>query len=134
MFLCVLNISEVLLSCSMRDRLLLLVLLVRTTALALPFYQIFLFQASLVVAVDRSKFKSCSQSGFCKRCRAVQPGVSTYQVRYKEAHKWHGGGIQTNISRWMKRPSTSQPRSWRLSSQTLQQVTFNCTVWNVFIF
>ena len=29
MFLCVLNISEVLLSCSMRDRLLLLVLLVR---------------------------------------------------------------------------------------------------------
>ena len=35
---------------------------------------------SLVVAVDRSKFKSCSQSGFCKRCRAVEAGVSTYQV------------------------------------------------------
>ena len=123
MFLCVLNISEVLLSCSMRDRLLLLVLLVRTTALA---FKTFLFQASLVVAVDRSKFKSCSQSGFCKRCRAVQPGVSTYQVRYKEAYTWYGGLIQTNIFRWMKRPSTSQPRSWRLSSQTLQQVTFNC--------
>ena len=45
-------------------------------------YQI-LHQASLVVAVDRSKFKSCSQSGFCKRCRAVQPGVSTYQVKQK---------------------------------------------------
>ena len=81
-----LNISEVLLSRSMRDRLLLLVLLVTTiVASALPkisfvFYQI-LHQASLVVAVDRSKFKSCSQSGFCKRCRAVQPGVSTYQVK-----------------------------------------------------
>ena len=48
----------------MRDRLLLVVLL-----------------TSLVVAVDRSKFKSCSQSGFCKRCRAVEAGVSTYQVR-----------------------------------------------------
>ena len=47
----------------MRDRLLLVVLL-----------------TSLVVAVDRSKFKSCSQSGFCKRCRAVEAGVSTYQV------------------------------------------------------
>ena len=55
--------SEVLLTCSMRDRLLLVVLL-----------------TSLVVAVDRSKFKSCSQSGFCKRCRAVEAGVSTYQV------------------------------------------------------
>jgi len=53
----------------MRDRLLLLVLL-----------------ASLVVAVDRSKFKSCSQSGFCKRCRAVQPGVSTYQVDQTSQH------------------------------------------------
>ena len=52
-----------LLTCSMRDRLLLVVLL-----------------TSLVVAVDRSKFKSCSQSGFCKRCRAVEAGVSTYQV------------------------------------------------------
>ena len=47
----------------MRDRLLLVVLL-----------------TSLVVAVDRSKFKSCFQSGFCKRCRAVEAGVSTYQV------------------------------------------------------
>ena len=92
MFLCVLNISEVLLSCSMRDRLLLLVLLVRTTALA---FKIFLFQASLVVAVDRSKFKSCSQSGFCKRCRAVQPGVSTYQVKQKG--EYYNGCIQTSF-------------------------------------
>ena len=55
--------SEVLLTCSMRDRLLLVVLL-----------------TSLVVAVDRSKFKSCSQSGFCKRCRAVEAGGASYQV------------------------------------------------------
>ena len=33
-----------------------------------------------VSSVDRSKFKSCDQSGFCKRCRAVQPGESGYQV------------------------------------------------------
>ena len=33
-----------------------------------------------VDSVDRSKFKSCSQSGFCKRCRAVQPGASSYEV------------------------------------------------------
>ena len=33
-----------------------------------------------VDSVDRSKFKSCSQSGFCKRCRAVQPGASSFQV------------------------------------------------------
>lgn len=31
-------------------------------------------------AVDRSKFKSCSQSGFCKRTRATQPGESSYKV------------------------------------------------------
>jgi len=42
--------------------------------------------ASLVVAVDRSKFKSCSQSGFCKRCRAVQPGTSTYEVDRSSQH------------------------------------------------
>ena len=95
-----LNISEVLLSRSMRDRLLLLVLLVTTIVVsALPKISFVLYpilhQASLVVAVDRSKFKSCSQSGFCKRCRAVQPGVSTYQVKQKG--EYYNGCIQTSF-------------------------------------
>lgn len=39
-----------------------------------------------VDSVDRSKFKSCSQSGFCKRCRAVQPGASSYEVELDTLH------------------------------------------------
>jgi len=40
----------------------------------------------LVSSVDRSKFKSCDQSGFCKRCRAVQPGESSYEVDVDTIH------------------------------------------------
>ena len=39
-----------------------------------------------VQSVDRSKFKSCDQSGFCKRCRAVQPGASLYEVEPNTLH------------------------------------------------
>ena len=42
-----------------------------------------------VQSVDRSKFKSCSQSGFCKRCRAVQPGLSQYEVDEATLHTTH---------------------------------------------
>ena len=41
---------------------------------------VFLVTLVTVHSVDRSKFKSCSQSGFCKRCRALQPGTSSYEV------------------------------------------------------
>ncbi|MBN3316980.1 GANAB glucosidase, partial [Atractosteus spatula] len=34
----------------------------------------------LVQAVDRSNFKTCEQSSFCKRQRAVQPGQSPYRA------------------------------------------------------
>jgi len=39
-----------------------------------------------VSSVDRSKFKSCDQAGFCKRCRAVQPGESAYEVEVDTVH------------------------------------------------
>jgi len=44
------------------------------------------FMATLVVAVDRSKFRTCSQTGFCKRSRAMQPGISPYQVDPSTQH------------------------------------------------
>jgi hypothetical protein len=31
-------------------------------------------------SVDRSKFKTCHQSGFCRRARAVEPGNTPYFV------------------------------------------------------
>lgn len=31
-------------------------------------------------SVDRSKFKTCHQSGFCRRARAVEPGHTAYYV------------------------------------------------------
>lgn len=31
-------------------------------------------------AVDHSVFKTCTQSSFCRRCRALQPGTSTFNV------------------------------------------------------
>ena len=43
------------------------------------------------LGVDRSKFKSCSQSGFCKRCRAVQPGASSFAVDPATLHTTHTG-------------------------------------------
>lgn len=55
------------------------------------------FLATLVVAVDRSKFRTCSQTGFCKRCRAVQPGVSTYQVEPSTKHI-SGTGLQVLLT------------------------------------
>ena len=45
-----------------------------------------LLSLSLVLAVDRNKFKRCDQSGFCKRCRAVQPGSSQYEVEPDTLH------------------------------------------------
>lgn len=33
-----------------------------------------------VDAVDRTNFKSCQQSSFCRRCRGVQPGKSSYEL------------------------------------------------------
>lgn len=33
-----------------------------------------------VTAVDHDVFKTCSQSSFCRRCRALKPGVSTFNV------------------------------------------------------
>jgi len=30
--------------------------------------------------VDRSKFKTCQQSGFCRRARAVEPGQTPFYV------------------------------------------------------
>jgi len=36
--------------------------------------------------VDRSKFKSCDQSGFCKRIRPTEPGHSTYKVLEETIH------------------------------------------------
>ena len=47
---------------------------------------ILLVTLATVHSVDRSKFKSCSQSGFCKRCRAVQPGTSSYEVEAATLH------------------------------------------------
>ena len=43
------------------------------------------------LGVDRGKFKSCSQSGFCKRCRAVQPGTSSFAVEPATLHTTHTG-------------------------------------------
>ncbi|KAG7201657.1 hypothetical protein KM043_004387 [Ampulex compressa] len=34
----------------------------------------------VVDAVDRDKFKTCDQSSFCRRCRAVEPGKTAYQI------------------------------------------------------
>ena len=33
-----------------------------------------------VTAVDRNNFKTCDQSSFCKRNRAIEPGNSQYSV------------------------------------------------------
>jgi len=41
---------------------------------------VLLFLLSCVLCVDRSKFRRCDQTGFCKRCRAVQPGESSFEV------------------------------------------------------
>ena len=38
---------------------------------------IFLF-AALVAGVDRNKFKTCSQSGFCQRCRGLKGGETPF--------------------------------------------------------
>jgi len=46
-------------------------------------YQIialFLIALSFVNCVDHSKFKTCDQSGFCKRNRELQPGQSKWQI------------------------------------------------------
>ena len=45
-----------------------------------------LISLCVVQSVDRSKFKSCSQSGFCKRGRLVQPGPSSYEVEDNTLH------------------------------------------------
>ena len=49
-------------------------------------YLLLLLSLSLVHSVDRNKFKRCDQSGFCKRCRAVQPGSSQYEVEPNTLH------------------------------------------------
>ena len=47
---------------------------------------VLLLTLASVHSVDRSKFKSCDQSGFCKRGRAVQPGPSSYEVEAATLH------------------------------------------------
>lgn len=39
-----------------------------------------LFCVSSVLAVDQSKFKTCEQSGFCRRNRDLSPGQSKWEV------------------------------------------------------
>jgi hypothetical protein len=41
---------------------------------------------SAVSSVDRSKFKTCSQSGFCKRCRGLEPGKTPFVVQPESLH------------------------------------------------
>ena len=52
---------------------------------------VLLLTLASVHSVDRSKFKSCDQSGFCKRGRAVQPGPSSYEVEAATLHTSAGG-------------------------------------------
>ena len=33
-----------------------------------------------VNAVDRNKFRTCQQSSFCRRCRAMEPGQTVYSL------------------------------------------------------
>lgn len=49
-------------------------------------YLLLLATIYTVSSVDRSKFKTCDQSGFCKRCRAVEPGESVYEVEVDTIH------------------------------------------------
>lgn len=45
---------------------------------------ILLFLASTTCSVDKSNFKTCDQSGFCKRNRNIQPGHSPYYLDMNE--------------------------------------------------
>ncbi|KYO41843.1 hypothetical protein Y1Q_0020664 [Alligator mississippiensis] len=42
-----------------------------------------------VLAVDRSNFKTCEQSGFCRRQRAVKPGASPYRALLESLQVTH---------------------------------------------
>lgn len=41
-------------------------------------YLMILYTVQFVLAVDRNNFKTCQQSSFCRRCRAMQPGSSPF--------------------------------------------------------
>jgi len=41
---------------------------------------LFLLAAILVAGVDRTNFKTCEQSSFCRRCRNMEKGKSTFEV------------------------------------------------------
>lgn len=46
----------------------------------LSFLVVFIFATSGVLGVDRNNFKSCDQSGFCKRLRPFKPEKSQYTL------------------------------------------------------
>lgn len=41
---------------------------------------VFCILVANVLSVDRNNFRTCDQTSFCRRCRAVQPGASPYQL------------------------------------------------------
>lgn len=49
--------------------------------LLLPLLGIICILLNNVASVDRNNFRTCDQTSFCRRCRAVQPGASPYQLQ-----------------------------------------------------
>ena len=47
---------------------------------------VLLLSLAIVAGVDRSKFKSCDQSGFCKRLRSLPEEESSYKLLLDTVH------------------------------------------------
>ncbi|PSN57770.1 hypothetical protein C0J52_07257 [Blattella germanica] len=74
-----------------------------------------------IVAVDRNNFKSCQQSSFCRRCRGMQPGQSTYELHLNTL-KVEPSSIQADIV------NTQQGARFRFQLFALQDGTFRMKI------
>jgi len=68
------------------------------------------------LAVDRNNFKTCEQSSFCRRNRAIQPGNTPYAI-LSDTVKFETGSISCDIL------NTNNNVSFQLTIDTLQKET-----------
>lgn len=77
----------------------------------------------IVLAVDHSVFKTCSQSSFCRRCRSLQPGTSTFQVVDNTLSTTNGGTTAV-----VDLLNSANGQLFVLSVQALQSNTFRVQI------